>query len=393
MDTTGEQQELPPAIQAAATEVATVGISRSNRCQGCTTTINIEPGVHQFSMYHRVFVTAIIACIHLVSLLFCFMHVATYHVALLRDLKQLQVWEPTFSASMMSALTLFHLHGVWAILGWCPRRNSLNTSSSNRVVPMQENQAASPIKKQHSILPNQSKTSCGISRSSRYSSFCCCYSYVVHLCRLTTEKYHLYFGLNGVFGLLGPLFEYKLVVKQVIQIPMQMYQAYSIAAMVPDAVFSTVYTLTLAGNCMLCAPLLLMNNSSSRQTNNCRHRANTNIENDETSKKDAQEKQDDSHQRQSYFFRRRWATKCIDTVFDFMLSVGFLVLKLIRTVWALYFLGDQNEKASIGTFMLGKFAVISSPVDGFCTFFLILSTYLSCRTLYHGSQITTAYVR
>jgi hypothetical protein len=263
------------------------------------------PEVHAFSKGKRVFVTTVLTFFHFAILLFCLCHIMTYSFAPKKEIKNLTVWQPVFCIGIMTVLTLFHIYGIWAAL--CPKCRSNRISAETQ----------SPTRK----------------------------------CWSPLEMLRLYFGNYGVFGLHGPLYDVRVFVRQAFQVPMQVYQAWSMAEMVSDPMLCAAYTLTLATN-YISLPLLMY---MDRQKEN------------------------------------RFRVAFIDTVFDFFLGVGFLLAKLTRIVWQRYALGKDFPIES-DTYMLAKYTVISSPLDCFCTSFLIFTSYLSCRTLSNGSRITTRYV-
>ena len=69
--------------------------------------------------------------------------------------------------------------------------------------------------------------------------------------------YYTYLGNDGLFGRRGKYYNWRLVIREVVEIPAQTYQGYLMSTRVPFTIFPTIYGCTIALDCIL-VPLILL---------------------------------------------------------------------------------------------------------------------------------------
>lgn len=129
--------------------------------------------------------------------------------------KGLQVSKPYTTAFVFGVLGLLHLHGVLHLF--------------------KDTSKAYSKKSRKSVVPESNKT------SRRNSAM---------------EWYDTYFGADGVYGRRGGRYEYRLMVREMIEIPSQSYQAYLMCHTLPHVHYAFVYSLIIFADCLL-VPLIM----------------------------------------------------------------------------------------------------------------------------------------
>ncbi|KDO16066.1 hypothetical protein SPRG_18402 [Saprolegnia parasitica CBS 223.65] len=169
--------------------------------------------------------------------------------------------------------------------------------------------------------------------------------------------YIKHFGRFGTFGLLGPHCEAKLMLKQIVQIPAQLYQAYRMSCLLTDATASLAYALVLVGNC-IAVPLLLASSNP---------------------------------------FRRRWGAAFLAGILNFLLSSGIPLILNFRAIATYYFAQDAgilDDHAWLNaTILLGRFIVVSSPLDFVTKVVPFLTCYLSLRSMTNAVDVRLTYYK
>ena len=69
--------------------------------------------------------------------------------------------------------------------------------------------------------------------------------------------YHRYLGRDGLFGRRGKYYNWRLVIREVVEIPAQTYQGFLMSHRVPFTIFPTIYGCTIALDCIL-VPIVLL---------------------------------------------------------------------------------------------------------------------------------------
>ncbi|EQC42356.1 hypothetical protein SDRG_00094 [Saprolegnia diclina VS20] len=165
------------------------------------------------------------------------------------------------------------------------------------------------------------------------------------------RMYTTHFSRFGTFGLLGPQYEAKLMLKQVVQIPAQLYQAYRMSWLLTDATASLAYALVLVCNC-IALPLLLASGNP---------------------------------------FTRRWVAAFLDAILTFLLSSGIPLILNFRAIATYYFAKDasilDNHAWLNATILLARFVVVSSPLDFVTKVVPFFTCYLSLRSMTHAGRV------
>ncbi|OQR97526.1 hypothetical protein ACHHYP_10730 [Achlya hypogyna] len=159
-------------------------------------------------------------------------------------------------------------------------------------------------------------------------------------------------SLYGFFGLYGPYYELRLVLKQSVQIPLQAYRAYELSRLLTNQWYSLLFGLVLAGNC-IALPLCL----SVRR----RH-------------------------------TRRWSGAIVDALFGFCMSIGLPLATVLGAIIDMYFRTDRRQLLSDriwlnSSILLARFLVIDSAEDALILLVLQCTFWLSLYTLSAGIRV------
>ncbi|OQS00082.1 hypothetical protein THRCLA_06251 [Thraustotheca clavata] len=163
--------------------------------------------------------------------------------------------------------------------------------------------------------------------------------------------YYKYFSRYGPYGILGRRYEVKIMVKQTLQIPLQIYLGYRVSLLLTDSKMTCFYTMVLALNCLVIPALMFLPNT----------------------------------------FARRWGLSFLDTILTFLLSSGIPMLLIFRAMVTLYFAGNTqflDDHVWLNqSILLGRFVVFSGPFDYVAKVIPFFTCYLSIRSMTIAAHI------
>ena len=185
---------------------------------------------------------------------------------------------------------------------------------------------------------------------------CCCKGKNEPVRQLKTPKtlvgrlkflYHTFLGPDGLFGRRGKYYNWRLVLREVVEIPAQTYQGYMMSSLVPYTIFPTIYGCTTALDCIL-VPVILLSPRLSPMT-------------------------------------RQNGVIMLDIVVDIVLGAILPFSLLIPTVWLLA--QDPTVKFDLNWAAMSLNAtrqiVVTSPLDLFITALPLVFSHLMMKSVHN----------